>query len=159
MLLYFLPTIKCIKTMKMPLKNNWSLAYFCQNKEPPNFSDPVGHYCNSNYCNNCNPTATIFLIWTLSPALTCSLLMHINVPGEIPVGGFSEASPIILSLPTEKYHFYVKRERWVRKHLNVSSVLMSDKTQLKYVHETLLLADANRGKWFIPMQEILKSFN
>lgn len=73
--------------MKMTLKKNQLLAYFCQKKEPQNFSDPVGHYCNSNYCNNWNPTATILLILT-SPALTFNLHMQINVPGEIPVGAF-----------------------------------------------------------------------
>lgn len=129
---YFLPTIKCFKTTKKSLKKE-SLAYIFQNKEPQNYSDPVGHYCNSNYCNNCNPTATILLILTLSPALTFSLHMQINVPGEIPVGAFSKASPIILPVPTEKYHFYVKRERgeW-EKHLNASVILISDKTQLMH---------------------------
>lgn len=77
--------------------------------------------------------------------------MQINVPGEIPIGAFSEASPIILPVPIEKYHLYVKREggEW-EKHLNVLFVIR------QVMHSSmcmkLLLADPNSGKWFIPSE-------
>lgn len=62
---YCLPTTECIKSMKMLLS-----VFLLPEKEPQNFSDPLGHYCSSNWRNNWNPTATILLILTLSPALS-----------------------------------------------------------------------------------------
>lgn len=122
---YFLPTIKCFKTMKMSLNKNRSLAYFCQNKEPQNFSDPVGHYCNSNYRNNWNPTATILLILTLSPALTFSLHMQINVPGKSPSELLVRLHQLSFPFPLRNItYMWRERERgeW-EKHLNVWFVI------------------------------------
>lgn len=149
---YFLPTIKCFKTMKMSLNKNRSLAYFCQNKEPQNFSDPVGHYCNSNYRNNWNPTATILLILTLSPALTFSLHMQINVPGKSPSELLVRLHQLSFPFPPRNItYMWRERERWVRKAFKC---LVCNKTQLMHssMWMKLLLADPNRGKWFIPRE-------